>query len=259
MASMGGLVIGLQQVRKSPTGAEDPSRVAFLLLRAPGENGKPRYLLQLRNDGTWGLPGGKCHQGELPWAGAVREASEELGGLPKVRPAAQWTRAEDDHVVFTYLADLPEMFSPSADGETADETAGWGWYRRKAVKKLALHPAMAKTWKHLDFGDPLLGGDPPDGGTVAKADPSQGDKSVCPCGTPVVYDEMNGWQHADGSISHDDGESVSDKMKVARKSWPLHAAYREVAKAGGAAPKAPRSSGPDGTSTFPPPPTGDSG
>lgn len=34
----------------------------------------------------------------------------------------------------------------------------------------------------------------------------------CPCGTPVEYDRENGWQHGDGSIGHEDGESVSDKM-----------------------------------------------
>jgi hypothetical protein len=40
-----------------------------------------------------------------------------------------------------------------------------------------------------------------------------GDRDTCPCGTSVIYDEMNGWQHGDGSVSHDDGESVSDKMR----------------------------------------------
>jgi hypothetical protein len=57
--------------------------------------------------------------------------------------------------------------------------------------------------------------------------PSPGDESVCPCGTPVVFgmDAGDWWSHADGSVSHDDGESVSDKMAA-------------IAKAGGAAPKA---------------------
>jgi len=65
-------------------------------------------------------------------------------------------------------------------------------------------------------------------GCTPDAPPSEGNEATCPCGTPVVYDEMNGWQHADGSISHDDGESVSDKMA-------------SIAKAGGSAapPKAP--------------------
>lgn len=99
------------------------------------------------------------------------------------------------------------------------------------------------------------------------AGPAEGDESTCPCGTPVVYDEMNGWQHADGSVSHDDGQSVSDKMAAIAKAYPdgqsyashafrptegwprichycgvgasdpFHDAYRQVAKAGGAGPK----------------------
>ena len=36
-------------------------------------------------------------------------------------------------------------------------------------------------------------------------------------GTPVIYDELNGWQHGDGLVSHDDGESVSDKMASVAK------------------------------------------
>lgn len=39
------------------------------------------------------------------------------------------------------------------------------------------------------------------------------DRFRCPCGVPVEYDPQDGWQHADGSISHDGefrGKSVSD-------------------------------------------------
>ena len=390
-------------------GDEDPSRVAFLLIRAVNGDGKWRYLLQKRadsvaNGGTWGLPGGRCHDGEVPWDAAVREATEELGDLPAVTPSAVWTRLTSDHVVWTYLVELTDLFAPSADGETAGETAGWGWFRKRDVPELDLHPAMADTWGALDFGEPLLGGTPvevpaspsesylpavtvagevlpgvskeaggydlnplscmisprpfpegliepvpggvtrhfqhhslpicgkgrgtiprsrevcrrarqpprrsfparcpgssqaagrssragqatarhlfgrasryparrccerrsrtcrrasftrqwkphvtrayadleagdelPDplppvpvtfthlsvhrsdgklfrftlGGNDAAGEPHDGDESTCPCGTPVVYDWANGWQHADGSVSHEDGESVSHKM-----------------------------------------------
>lgn len=153
--------------------AEDPSRVAFLLLRAPNENGRPRFLLQKRDDGaphggTWGLPGGKTHVNESPWAAAVREAGEELGDLPAVKPAAVWSRAEEDHVVFTYLVDLPRMFNPSADGATGGETAGWGWFKRKDVAELPLHPAMRETWESLDFDDERLGGKDPGAAKAAR-------------------------------------------------------------------------------------------
>jgi hypothetical protein len=49
------------------------------------------------------------------------------------------------------------------------------------------------------------------GGDV-KAAATPGQRATCPCGTPAVFDELDGWQHADGSVSHDDGESVSEKM-----------------------------------------------
>ncbi|MCI3277647.1 phage portal protein [Streptomyces cylindrosporus] len=43
--------------------------------------------------------------------------------------------------------------------------------------------------------------------------------STCPCGTPAVYDDLDGWQHADGSIGHDeDLESVADKMRAIAKA-----------------------------------------
>ncbi|WP_019059947.1 phage portal protein [Streptomyces prunicolor] len=44
-------------------------------------------------------------------------------------------------------------------------------------------------------------------------------ESTCPCGTPVRYDEANGWEHADGSMGHDaDLETVSDKMRRIAKA-----------------------------------------
>jgi SPP1 gp7 family putative phage head morphogenesis protein len=43
--------------------------------------------------------------------------------------------------------------------------------------------------------------------------PTADDDGVCPCGLPAAYDELDGWQHTDGSIGHEDGESVSDKMQ----------------------------------------------
>lgn len=67
------------------------------------------------------------------------------------------------------------------------------------------------------------------------ADPAEGDEATCPCGTPVVYDEMNGWQHADGSISHDDGESVSGKMAAVSKGAVLPKGRTRVRKAAEAA------------------------
>lgn len=58
---------------------------------------------------------------------------------------------------------------------------------------------------------------------VAAKEPQQGDRSVCPCGLPVEYDRQDGYQHLDGSISHDGplwDKSVSDLMKQASRFMP---------------------------------------
>lgn len=38
------------------------------------------------------------------------------------------------------------------------------------------------------------------------------DSPACTCGTPIAWDDTDGWQHTDGSVSHDDGTSVSDRV-----------------------------------------------
>lgn len=149
---------------------QDPSRVAFVLIRARNKAGKWRYLLQKRADasphgGTWGLPGGKTLEGDSPWAAAVREAGEELGGTPSLRPAAVWTLPAGDHVAWVFLVNLTGQFTPSGgDGESA----GWGWFKRKDVAELPLHPVLAELWGTLDFDDARLGGGKPEAVKAAR-------------------------------------------------------------------------------------------
>jgi ADP-ribose pyrophosphatase YjhB (NUDIX family) len=115
--------------------AEDESRLAWLLLRARDEDGKWRFLLQQRPDGSWGMPGGKPHIGEDPWGAAVRETTEEIGTLPPLgtwRIAGTFHHVEDDGEtqVYLWLCDVP-YFHPSLDGSTPEETRGAAWFRRK--------------------------------------------------------------------------------------------------------------------------------
>lgn len=129
--------------------------LCFILFRAPNRDGKLRYLLQKRGDGspspgTWGLPGGHAHTGEDPWQAAVRETSEELGPLPPLRrgPALAWDQG--GQTVHTFLVQLPQMFTPDMAGSaTPGESAGWGWFSRRQVGGLDLHPAMARTWRQV--------------------------------------------------------------------------------------------------------------
>jgi hypothetical protein len=76
--------------------ADDDSRLVWLLLRARDEDGKYRFLLQQRPDGTWGMPGGKPHVGEDSWAAALRETAEEIGQFPPPRIAGTFHHVEDD-------------------------------------------------------------------------------------------------------------------------------------------------------------------
>lgn len=127
---------------------EDPNRLAWILLRARDEDGKYRFLLQQRSDGTWGMPGGKPHVGEDPWDAAVRETTEEVGDLPGMKPAGTFHHVEDDGKtqVYLYLCDVP-YFPPKMNGETPEETQGAAWFRRKEVGKLNLAPKFREDWE----------------------------------------------------------------------------------------------------------------
>ena len=129
-------------------GTDDESRLCWLLLRARGEDGKWRFLLQQRPDGTWGMPGGKPHLGEDPWAAALRETYEEIGGFPPPRVTGTYHHVEDDGKtqVYLWLCDVP-YFRPALDGKTPEETQGAAWFRRKEVGNLNLAPKFREDWE----------------------------------------------------------------------------------------------------------------
>lgn len=120
----------------------------LLLCHARGE---PRYLLQLRapgtqHAGTWGLPGGALGWEEHPYVGACREAEEELGPLPELRPRVIGI---DDHGGWRYstvVADVAEPFKPSqGDGEGV----AYRWCTEAEALGLSLHPGLAEGWPRL--------------------------------------------------------------------------------------------------------------
>jgi 8-oxo-dGTP pyrophosphatase MutT (NUDIX family) len=136
---------------KSESWAEDPTQASFLMLRAPHpESGKTHYLLHQRNDGTWGMPGGGTHVGEHPLAAAVREATEEIGDLPPVRPSAYLAHKDEDRTVHIFVCDTP-WFTPKLNGSTPEETQGTGWFRKKDIKDLKLHPKFRNQWDRIDW------------------------------------------------------------------------------------------------------------
>jgi 8-oxo-dGTP pyrophosphatase MutT (NUDIX family) len=168
------------------------------------------------------FPGGHIEDGEHPVAAAAREWSEETGCILPFSPEAAaalafgngrgWVSADGVYAGFVYPVPSEAAVKVRAAGQVAnpddpdgDQAEAIMWMN---PADLPGNPAVRDELQ-ASIGDVLaaLG--------CTGAEPAQGDESTCPCGTPVVFDEINGWQHADGSISHDDGESVSDKMAAA--------------------------------------------
>lgn len=122
---------------------------AFLLMRhTDPADGKIRYLFQKRAPldvdypNSWGLPGGALHEGEDSYAGARREAREEMGMLPRMRRHHTVT---DDHGGWkadTHVADVHDRFQPHASAEAS----GYRWVTKAEADGLDMHPGVAKTW-----------------------------------------------------------------------------------------------------------------
>ena len=142
-------------IGKRDKAVEDKTRLAWLLLRAKDEDGKYRFLLQQRSEGTWGMPGGTPHIGEDSWKAAVREVTEEIGDLPELKIAKTFHHVEDDGKtqVYLWLCDVP-YFSPKMNGSTPEETQGAAWFRKKEIGDLDLTPKFREDWERgVDLKD----------------------------------------------------------------------------------------------------------
>jgi len=194
--------------------------VAGLAVRAE-DTGRVLMLQRALDDedpaaGMWEFPGGHLEGDETPLQGAWREWAEETGCIPPPgEKVGTWTSPDGVYqgIVWTVPAEtcVPvnsdrEITNPDdPDGDQVEAIAWWD------PTLLAGNPAVRQ--ELLDSIDAVL---------AALGQPLEGDESACPCGTPVAYDDGNGWQHADGSIGHDDGESVSDKMQRVAKAGGVH-------------------------------------
>jgi 8-oxo-dGTP diphosphatase len=112
----------------------------------------PRVMLQKRSafaheGGTWSCAGGALDEGEEPLAGALREASEEIGPIPSdvavlgstvFAPAHDWSYT-------TFVVEVPGEFGASMNFET-DAIA---WDSPDEVEQRPLHPGFAAAWPAL--------------------------------------------------------------------------------------------------------------
>ncbi len=111
----------------------------------------PRVMLQKRSQwahegGTWSVAGGALDAGETPEAGALREATEEIGDIPEHRIAGEYVFAPaDDWSYTTIVVEVDEPFGYS----TNFETDAVGWFRPDEVDALACHAGFLAAWPHL--------------------------------------------------------------------------------------------------------------
>lgn len=162
--------------------------------------------------GTHEFPGGHLEGDESPLQGAWREWAEETGCIPPPGvQAGSWVSSNGFYQGIVWRIDSEAMVPVRGDRDISNpddpdgdciEAIAW-WDPAHLAGNPAVRPELL-----ADLGVVL----------AALGMPQDGGEAACPCGTPVVYDEANGWQHADGSISHDDGESVSDKMRNIAKA-----------------------------------------
>jgi 8-oxo-dGTP diphosphatase len=116
------------------------------------EDHGPSVMLQKRSamsheGGTWSCAGGALDQGELPYDGALREATEEVGEIPGepillgehvFNPSADWAYT-------TVVVEVERRFGNSMNFET-DEV---GWFSVTEVDELTTHAGFEASWPHL--------------------------------------------------------------------------------------------------------------
>lgn len=121
--------------------------VLFVIAEEDG----PRVMLQQRSQwahegGTWSVAGGALDAGETPEVGALREAAEEIGGVPDYEVLGEYVFAPaDDWTYTTLVVGVVERFGHSANFETD----AVGWFTPDEVEVLDLHAGFAAAWPHL--------------------------------------------------------------------------------------------------------------
>ncbi len=116
------------------------------------EDDEPRVMLQKRSamaheGGTWSCAGGALDLGEMPYDGALREASEEVGVIPgEPRLLGQYVfNPSADWAYTTVVVEVDRRFGDSINFETD----AVGWFTVDEVAALPVHAGFAAAWPHL--------------------------------------------------------------------------------------------------------------
>ena len=109
-----------------------------------------RYLYLLRNDvknpGTWGLPGGKAEVGESLLTAIQRECEEELGSMPeyiRMGPLDKFTSTDNVFCYHTFFCCVAEEFQPVLNYEHL----GYAWIDSVTCPR-PMHPGL---WNTINF------------------------------------------------------------------------------------------------------------
>ena len=109
-----------------------------------------RYLFLLRNksrqQGHWGIPGGKLDTGETVIQALVREIQEEIGvdyTNKKFIPLETFTADNQKFIYYTFLVKVDQEFVPTLN----DEHRGYCWVQLEDHPK-PLHPGV---WRTVNF------------------------------------------------------------------------------------------------------------
>jgi 8-oxo-dGTP pyrophosphatase MutT (NUDIX family) len=113
---------------------------------------KDRMLLLKRSGavlepGTWGIPGGAIGidgdgNYEDAWKSALREASEEAGGV-RGSPKGKFVFRDGSFTYTTFFVEAAKEFAPRLNWESSD----WAWVTREEALGMRLHPGVRKLMK----------------------------------------------------------------------------------------------------------------
>jgi 8-oxo-dGTP pyrophosphatase MutT (NUDIX family) len=109
-----------------------------------------RYLFLLRDkskqQGVWGIVGGKIDVGETVIQGLIREIREEIGqdySDKKFIPLETFTSDNEKFVYYTFVVTVEDEFVPILN----DEHRGYCWVELRDTPK-PLHPGL---WRSFNF------------------------------------------------------------------------------------------------------------
>lgn len=103
----------------------------ILLLRRAGKD----------NNGKWGIPGGRCEDGEKFLDTARRESEEETGVKVFGSRFAEFEQVDGRHKFMVYLFSIDQPF----ECNITDEHSDWRWVPLNDLDRYELHPNLQES------------------------------------------------------------------------------------------------------------------